>query len=55
MKNDKRGQQMYARNERHHVVLKEGAPLSQETACELEQHVERLKPRYIRITGGVDF
>ncbi|CAK7225865.1 hypothetical protein SEUCBS140593_006048 [Sporothrix eucalyptigena] len=40
---------------RAYVVLKPIASASRETAQELKAHVEKLKARYMRLTGGVEF
>ncbi|KAL1887850.1 hypothetical protein Sste5346_009962 [Sporothrix stenoceras] len=38
-----------------YVVLAPGIPRSEKTAQDLEQHVEKLKARYMRLAGGVEF
>ncbi|CAK7234575.1 hypothetical protein SCUCBS95973_008982 [Sporothrix curviconia] len=40
---------------RAYVVLKSSASPSKETAKELALHVEKLKARYMRIAGGIEF
>ncbi|CAK7228512.1 hypothetical protein SBRCBS47491_006929 [Sporothrix bragantina] len=40
---------------RAYVVLKSTASASKETARELALHVEKLKARYMRIAGGIEF
>ncbi|CAK7202399.1 hypothetical protein SEUCBS139899_005122 [Sporothrix eucalyptigena] len=40
---------------RAYVVTVSGVPHSEATAHELEQHIESLKARYMRLAGGVEF
>lgn len=37
------------------VVVRKGVSKSQETAQELEKHVEGLKTRYMWLLGGIEF